>query len=58
LIFNAAGFGLLVLHCPECGCELFQRTVVTRLGDVDGWSCVSCKAFYKIKDLKKAILTV
>jgi hypothetical protein len=37
---------------------MFRRTVVTRLGDLDGWSCVSCKAFYKIKDLKKAILTV
>jgi hypothetical protein len=37
---------------------MFQRIVVTRLGDVDGRSCVSCKAFYKIKDLKKAILTV
>jgi hypothetical protein len=49
---------LIVLHCPDCGCELFQRIVVTRLGEVDGWSCYSCKAFYKIKDLKKAILTV
>ena len=49
---------LIVLHCPDCGCELFQRTIVTRLGDIDGWSCVSCKAFYRIKELKKAILTV
>jgi hypothetical protein len=37
---------------------MFQRTVVTRLGDIDGGSCVLCKAFYKLKDLKKAILTV
>jgi hypothetical protein len=37
---------------------MFRRTVVTRLGDIDEWCCVSCKAFYKIKDLKKAILTV
>jgi len=35
-----------------------RRTVVTRLGGVDGWSCVSCKAFYKIKEPKKVILTV
>lgn len=47
-----------MLHCPDCGCEMYQRTVVTRLGDFDGWCCVSCQAFYKIKDLKKAILTV
>ena len=47
-----------MLHCPNCGCEISRRTGVTRLGDYDGWSCVSCKAFYKIKDLKKAILTV
>jgi hypothetical protein len=37
---------------------MFRRTTVTRLGDVNGWSCISCKAFYKIKELKKAILTV
>lgn len=49
---------LIVLHCPDRGCELFQRTVVTRLGDIERWSCVSCKAFYRIKELKKAILTV
>jgi len=49
---------MIVLHCPHCGCEMFQRFVVTKLGDIDGWSCVSCKAFYKIKELKKAILTV
>ncbi len=52
------GFGLPVLHCPDCECEMFQRTIVTRLGDIDGWSCVSCRAFYKIKVLNKAILTV
>ncbi len=47
-----------MLHCPDCGCEMARRKVVTTLGDVDGWGCTSCKAFYKIKDLKKAILTV
>ncbi len=47
-----------MLHCPDCGCEMFQRIIVTKLGDVNGWSYVSCKAFYKIKELKKAILTV
>ncbi len=47
-----------MLHCPDCTCEMSRRTVVTRLDDVDGWGCVSCKAFYKIKELKKAILTV
>lgn len=47
-----------MLHCPQCRCEMTQRTVESRLGDVKGWSCVSCKAFYKIKELKKAILTV
>jgi predicted RNA-binding Zn-ribbon protein involved in translation (DUF1610 family) len=52
------GFGLFMLHCPDCGYEMFQRTIVTRLGNVDGWSCVSCRAFYRIKELKRAILTV
>lgn len=47
-----------MLHCPDCGCEMERRKVVTRFGDADGWGCVSCKAFYKIKELKKAILTV
>lgn len=47
-----------MLHCPDCGCEITRHTIESRLGDVDGWSCVSCKAFYKIKGLKKAILTV
>jgi hypothetical protein len=37
---------------------MFERTIETRLGDVDGWSCIFCKAFYRIKELKKAILTV
>ena len=47
-----------MLHCPDCTCEMSRRTVATRLGDIDGWGCDSCKAFYKIKELKKAILTV
>lgn len=47
-----------MLHCPDCSCEMSRRNVVIRIGDIDGWSCVSCKTFYKIKDLKKAILTV
>lgn len=47
-----------MLHCPDCGCEMTRRTVQSMFGDADGWSCISCKAFYKIKELKKAILTV
>jgi hypothetical protein len=49
---------LIMLHCPNCGCEMTRRIMQSMLGDVDVWICVSCKAFYKIKELKKAILTV
>jgi hypothetical protein len=53
-----AALVMIMLHCPDCGCEMFRKTVESTLGMVDGWSCISCKAFYKIKELKKAILTV
>jgi hypothetical protein len=35
-----------------------RRSVVTRLGDIDGWACFDCDAFYDTKSVKRAILTV
>jgi hypothetical protein len=29
--------------------------VVTRLGDIEGWNCVSCDAFFERKELYKTI---
>ena len=34
-----------------------ERTVVTTLGDVDGWNCISCDSFYNRNEIKKAIFT-
>ena len=46
-----------MFRCPDCGGSMTERTVVTRLGDIDGWNCVSCDSFYDKKEIKKAILT-
>jgi hypothetical protein len=35
-----------------------KRTVITRLGDVDGWNCITCDSFYKNNEIEKAIFTV
>jgi len=48
----------MALRCPDCGNELVKRIVVTRLGDIEGWNCVSCDAFFERKALYKRIYTV
>jgi hypothetical protein len=35
-----------------------KRTVITRLGDIDGWNCIMCDSFYKKNGIAKAIFTV
>jgi ribosomal protein L37AE/L43A len=37
----------MALRCPDCGNELVKRIVITRIGDVEGWNCVSCNAFFE-----------
>jgi ribosomal protein L37AE/L43A len=48
----------MALRCPDCGNELVKRIVVTRLGDIEGWYCVSCDAFFERKEIYKKIFTV
>jgi hypothetical protein len=48
----------MALRCPDCGVELVRRIVVTRLGDIEGWNCMSCDAFFERKALYKRIFTV
>ncbi|MEW6605554.1 MAG: hypothetical protein AB1351_12825 [Thermoproteota archaeon] len=65
---NASAFLLLIigsrstlsmaLRCPDCGGELVKRVIVTRLGDIEGWQCESCKAFFERKELYKRIYMV
>jgi hypothetical protein len=43
--------------CPDCGNNMKMRTVVTRLEDYDGWNCIACDSFYRIKDIKNARFT-
>jgi hypothetical protein len=45
-----------MFRCPDCGNNMKERTVITRLGDIDGWNCVSCDLFYNRKEIKKAVL--
>ncbi|HKU50180.1 MAG TPA: hypothetical protein VJP79_09535 [Nitrososphaera sp.] len=47
-----------MFRCPDCGNDMRKRFLVTRLGDVDGWACHDCDAFYEAKAVKRAILTV
>ena len=37
---------------------MVERVVTSRLGDIDGWNCVSCDSFYDKREIKKAILVV
>lgn len=46
-----------MFRCPDCGSNMTERTVTTRLGDIDGWNCISCDSFYNRREIKKAILT-
>ena len=46
-----------MFRCPDCGSSMVKRTVITRVGDIDGWNCISCNSFYDRKEIKKAILT-
>jgi tRNA(Ile2) C34 agmatinyltransferase TiaS len=46
-----------MLRCPECGGSMKERILITKLGDIDGWNCISCDSFYDRKEIKKAILT-
>jgi hypothetical protein len=46
-----------MFRCPDCGGDMTERTVITRLGDIDGWNCVSCDAFYSKKEMKNLVLT-
>ena len=49
----------MTIHCPDCGDgDMVEHTTVTRIGDIDGWICISCSVFYDKKKLKKTILTV
>lgn len=48
----------MALGCPDCGGELVERVVVTRLGDIEGWQCEYCKEFFERKELYKRIYTV
>ena len=45
-----------MFRCPDCGNNMVKRVVTTRLGDIDGWNCVSCGSFYEKREIKKAIL--
>jgi hypothetical protein len=36
-----------MFRCPDCGSDMKKRTIVTRLGDYDGWNCIACNSFYK-----------
>jgi hypothetical protein len=58
LIIRSDVIAVVALRCPDCGNELVKRIVVARLGDVEGWNCVSCDAFFDRKELYKRIYTV
>ena len=45
-----------MFRCPDCGNNMVERIVITRLGDIDGWNCVSCDSFYSKKEIKRAVL--
>jgi hypothetical protein len=46
-----------MFRCPYCGGDMTERIVITRLGDINGWNCVSCDAFYSKREMKKLVLT-
>ena len=45
-----------MFRCPDCGNDMVERTVITRLGDIDCWNCVSRDSFYSKKEIKRAVL--
>jgi len=47
---------MFMFRCPDCGNDMVERVVTTRLGDIEGWNCISCDSFYSKKDLKKSVL--
>jgi transposase-like protein len=57
-IISSVATSGMALRCPDCGSDLVKRIVVTRIGDIAGWNCVSCDAFFERKELYKRIFTV
>lgn len=47
-----------MFRCPDCGKDMQKQSLVTRLGDIEGWRCFDCDLFYDTKAVKQAILTV
>jgi hypothetical protein len=43
---------------PKCSGELVSYRATVLIGEVKGWKCVSCKKFYRMEDLVRAILTI
>jgi rubredoxin len=46
-----------MFRCPDCGGDMVERVVITRLGDIDRWNCTLCDSFYDKKEMKKMILS-
>lgn len=44
------------LRCLECGRDLRDKVLVTRLADIDVWFCDSCGVYYDKKEIKSQIL--
>ena len=43
-------------RCPDCGATMVERTVATRIGDLDGWYCAKCDWFIESDRIQKEIL--